>query len=97
MDNLVTPRFMVSGLQLPMPVSFLSFLFWSWVFGFLGGLLAIPATLFVRALLASGREAHLFANFLSDETPDEAQTNAVVPAGIPATATDPASRPVRPG
>jgi len=64
MDNAVTPRFMSSGLQLPVLVSFLSFLFWGWVFGFLGALLAIPATLFLRALLASDRKTSLLADFL---------------------------------
>ena len=71
MDNAVTPRFMSSGLQLPVLVSFLSFLFWSWIFGFLGALLAIPATLFVRALLSSGQHTRLLADFLSNESPPE--------------------------
>lgn len=53
MDNLVTPRFLGAGLNLPMLPIFLSFLLWSWVFGFLGALLAVPATLLVRILLGS--------------------------------------------
>jgi predicted PurR-regulated permease PerM len=87
MDNAVTPRFMQSGLQLPVLVSFLSFLFWSWVFGFLGALLAIPATLFLRALLASGQQTHLLADFLSADPPAEAPTEAppdiAIPTGVP--------------
>lgn len=51
MDNAVTPRIYGKGLNLPVLRVFLSFLFWSWVFGFVGALLAIPATLFVKALL----------------------------------------------
>lgn len=64
MDNLVTPRFMGTGLNLPMLAIFLSFLIWSWVFGFAGALLAVPATLLVRALLRSQPETHHLALFL---------------------------------
>ena len=52
MDNAVTPRIMGKGLNLPILLVFTSFLFWSWVFGFLGALIAIPATLLVKTLLA---------------------------------------------
>jgi predicted PurR-regulated permease PerM len=48
MDNAVTPRIMGKGLNVPILLVFSSFLFWSWVFGFVGALLAIPATLFVN-------------------------------------------------
>jgi len=64
MDNLVTPRFMGTGLNLPMLSIFLSFLIWSWVFGFLGALLAVPATLLIRTLLRSQYETHHLALFL---------------------------------
>jgi AI-2 transport protein TqsA len=73
MDNIVTPRFMSSGLQLPVLVSFLSFLFWGWVFGFLGALLAIPATLFVRTLLSGNPETGLVADLLGG-TPHDSGT-----------------------
>jgi AI-2 transport protein TqsA len=64
MDNLVTPRFMGTGLNLPMLSIFLSFLIWSWVFGFLGALLAVPATLLIRTLLRSQHATHHLALFL---------------------------------
>lgn len=64
MDNLVTPRFMGTGLNLPILAIFLSFLVWSWVFGFLGALLAVPATLLIRTLLRSRHETHHLALFL---------------------------------
>ena len=64
MDNLVTPRFMGVGLNLPLLAIFLSFLIWSWVFGFLGALLAVPATLLLRTLLRSRPETRYLATFL---------------------------------
>jgi predicted PurR-regulated permease PerM len=64
MDNLVTPRFMGSGLNLPMLAIFLSFLIWSWVFGLLGALLAVPITLLIRTLLRSRAETGHLAIFL---------------------------------
>jgi predicted PurR-regulated permease PerM len=76
MDNAVTPRFMSSGLQLPVLVSFLSFLFWTWVFGFLGALLAIPATLFLRALLSGNHETRLAADLLSGAAPGAGEVAA---------------------
>jgi predicted PurR-regulated permease PerM len=67
MDNLVTPRFMKSGLQLPVLFSFLSFIVWSWIFGYLGALIAIPCTLFLRALLSESKATHLLASMLGGE------------------------------
>ena len=65
MDNAVTPRIYGRGLNLPVLLVFLSFLFWSWVFGFVGALLAIPATLFVKALLQGRQETHFLVVLLS--------------------------------
>jgi len=65
MDNAVTPRIYGKGLNLPVLLVFTSFLFWSWVFGFVGALLAIPATLFVKALLQGRRETRFLVVLLS--------------------------------
>jgi AI-2 transport protein TqsA len=65
MDNAVTPRIYGKGLNLPVLLVFLSFLFWSWVFGFVGALLAIPATLFVKALLQGRQETDFLVVLLS--------------------------------
>jgi len=73
MDNVVTPRIMGKGLDLPILLIFLSFLFWSWVFGFVGALLAIPATLFVKTLLQGRQETRflvvLFSGSVDGATP----------------------------
>jgi AI-2 transport protein TqsA len=71
MDNAVTPRIYGKGLNLPVLLVFLSFLFWSWVFGFVGALLAIPATLFVKALLQGRQETHFLVVLLSGKIDGE--------------------------
>lgn len=65
MDNLVTPKFMGEGLNLSLLLILLSFIIWSGVFGFLGALLAVPMTLFIRALLQTRQEAGLFVVLLN--------------------------------
>lgn len=78
MDNAVTPRIMGKGLNLPILLVFLSFLFWSWVFGFVGALLAIPATLFVKTLLQGRQETRFLVVLLSG------QVDSDVTVSIPA-------------
>jgi AI-2 transport protein TqsA len=65
MDNAVTPRIYGKGLNLPVLLVFTSFLFWTWVFGFVGALLAIPATLLVKALLQGRQETRFLVVLLS--------------------------------
>ena len=72
MDNAVTPRIMGKGLNLPILLVFLSFLFWSWVFGFIGALLAIPATLFVKTLLQGRQETRFLVVLLSGQGDSDA-------------------------
>ena len=74
MDNAVTPRIYGKGLNLPVLLVFVSFLFWSWVFGFVGALLAIPATLFVKALLQGRQETRFLVVLLSGKDDDEADS-----------------------
>ena len=71
MDNAVTPRIYGKGLNLPVLLVFTSFLFWSWVFGFVGALLAIPATLLVKALLQGRQETRFLVVLLSGKVEDE--------------------------
>src|SRR5260221_5212964 len=78
MDNAVTPRIMGKGLNLPVLLVFLSFLFWSWVFGFIGALLAIPAALFVKTLLQGRQETRFFVVLLSGEVDSDTDRKSVV-------------------
>ena len=76
MDNAVTPRIYGKGLNLPVLLVFTSFLFWSWVFGFVGALLAIPATLLVKALLQGRQETRFLVVLLSGKVEDETDSTA---------------------
>src|SRR6266581_1133613 len=80
MDNAVTPRIYGKGLNLPVLLVFTSFLFWSWVFGFVGALLAIPATLLVKALLQGRQETHFLVVLLSGQG-DNGSTVTIPEAG----------------
>ena len=74
MDNAVTPRIYGKGLNLPVLLVFTSFLFWSWVFGFVGALLAIPATLLVKALLQGRQETRFLVVLLSGKADGETES-----------------------
>jgi predicted PurR-regulated permease PerM len=50
-QTLVQPRFVGDSVGLSATVTFIALLFWGWVLGALGALLAIPLTLLVKALL----------------------------------------------
>ena len=50
-QTLIQPRFVGDSVGLSMTVTVLALLFWGWVLGALGALLAIPLTLLVKALL----------------------------------------------
>jgi predicted PurR-regulated permease PerM len=50
-QTLIQPRFVGDSVGLSMTVTFVALLFWGWVLGALGALLAIPLTLLAKALL----------------------------------------------
>jgi AI-2 transport protein TqsA len=50
-QSLVQPRFVGNSVGLSATVTFVALIFWAWVLGALGALLAIPMTLLVKALL----------------------------------------------
>jgi predicted PurR-regulated permease PerM len=51
-DNLVKPRFMQSGLDVPPLVGLLSLVIWAYLLGPVGTLLALPLTIALRRVLA---------------------------------------------
>ena len=50
-QSLIQPRFIGDSVGLSATVTFVALLFWAWVLGPLGALLAVPLTLLVKALL----------------------------------------------
>jgi predicted PurR-regulated permease PerM len=47
-DNIVKPRFMTKGFDIPLSVIILALLFWTWVLGPVGTVLAVPLTLTLK-------------------------------------------------
>ena len=50
-QSIIQPRFVGDSVGLGTTVTFLALIFWAWLLGPLGALLAIPLTLLVKALL----------------------------------------------
>src|SRR5215217_4294903 len=67
-QTLIQPRFVGDSVGLSMTVTFIALLFWGWVLGALGALLAIPLTLLVKALLVDvDPRAHWLDALLREE------------------------------
>ncbi|MFA7056227.1 MAG: AI-2E family transporter [Candidatus Cloacimonadales bacterium] len=63
--NILDPRIMGYSLGLSTIVVFISLLFWGWVFGFLGMLLAVPLTMTVKIGLESSKKSKHLALLMS--------------------------------
>ncbi|HLM07752.1 MAG TPA: AI-2E family transporter, partial [Blastococcus sp.] len=76
-QSLIQPRFVGDSVGLSMTMTFLALIFWAWLLGPVGALLAIPMTLLFKALLVdvdpSGRWAIALAGSLERgaAAPDE--------------------------
>jgi predicted PurR-regulated permease PerM len=68
MGNVVEPRVMGKGLGLSTLVVFLSLVFWGWVLGLVGMLLAVPLTMTVKIALESSRDTRHIAVLLGPAT-----------------------------
>lgn len=68
LQSLIQPRFTGNAVGITPIVSFFSLLVWAWVFGPLGALIALPATLTVKALLIDPDPKTRWLNaFISNE------------------------------
>lgn len=56
-QSLIQPRYVASAVGLSTTLTFLSLVFWAWVLGPLGALLAVPMSLLVRAVLVDADPA----------------------------------------
>jgi predicted PurR-regulated permease PerM len=71
-DNVLKPKLMTQGLDISILLIFLSLMFWSWVLGPIGAILAIPLTLFVKRFVAEiSREDDAGSALLSSSVPDQ--------------------------
>lgn len=63
-QSIIQPKFTGQSVGVTPTVSFLSLLFWYWVLGWLGALLALPATLLIKALLVDADPRARWVNAL---------------------------------
>lgn len=76
---LVQPKFVSDAVSLSLTLSFFSVLFWTFVIGPLGAILAIPLTLLVRALVLEGDPRTTWLRWLTGD-------HAVAPVAVAAAA-----------
>jgi predicted PurR-regulated permease PerM len=71
---LVQPKFVSDAVSLSLTLSFMSVVFWTFVIGPLGAILAIPLTLLARALVLEGDPSSVWLRWLSGDhvEPDDA-------------------------
>lgn len=67
LDNFVKPRFLGESLDLSPAVVVLSLVFWSWLLGPVGALMAVPLSIAVKYLLASFHDVQWLAHLMSDK------------------------------
>jgi len=70
-QTLIQPRFTGDAVGITGTVAFLSLIFWAYLLGVLGALLAVPATLLVKALLVDHSESGRWFGALINSTPKE--------------------------
>ncbi len=66
LDNFVKPRFLGESLDLSPAVVVLSLVFWSWLLGPVGALMAVPLSLALKFLLRSYEDVQWLAHLMSD-------------------------------
>jgi AI-2 transport protein TqsA len=86
-QSIIQPKFTGEAVGVTPTMSFLSLLFWYWVLGWLGALLALPATLLLKALLVDADPRASWINLLISSRPprpDSRKKPARAAAAVPA-------------
>lgn len=86
---LVQPKFVADAVNITLTLSFVSVIFWTFVIGPLGAILAVPLTLLTRALLLQGGPETAWYSWLSGEdlpkpAPDRSADPELTPDPEPA-------------
>lgn len=72
-QSLIQPRFIGDAVGLSVTVTFVSLMFWAWLLGALGAILAVPLTLFCKAVLVDIDPRVGWADALLRSTPGSAE------------------------
>ncbi|HEX5384415.1 MAG TPA: AI-2E family transporter, partial [Propionibacteriaceae bacterium] len=80
-QTIIQPRFTGDAVGISATVAFASLIFWAFVLGPLGALLAIPATLFLKSVLLDNSVPASWVNALVSSSPAEERPRAVVRRG----------------
>jgi predicted PurR-regulated permease PerM len=75
-QSVIQPRYVGDAVGLSPTITLLSLIFWAWALGAIGALLAVPFSLFMRAILVEADPtAHwvlpILSGHLAKEPPDE--------------------------
>ncbi|MEV1290623.1 AI-2E family transporter [Pseudonocardia sp. NPDC049635] len=96
LTSLVQPRFVGNAVGLSVSVTLVALVFWAWLLGPLGAVLAVPLTLLVKLLLVDVDPRARWLDALLGSVPTAPATAAGGPDTSPA-GTDPAGHAERPG
>jgi AI-2 transport protein TqsA len=80
-QTIIQPRFTGDAVGISATVAFASLIFWAYVLGPLGALLAIPATLFLKSVLLDNSVPASWVNALVSSSPSKERPRAVVRRG----------------
>jgi predicted PurR-regulated permease PerM len=88
-QTIIQPRFTGDAVGISATVAFISLIFWAYVLGGLGALLAIPATLFLKSVLVDNSVPASWVNALVSaepraDQPQPPRKRSTAPAGPPA-------------
>ncbi|MGZ1491117.1 AI-2E family transporter [Brevibacterium sediminis] len=83
---IIQPKFTGESVGVTPLISFLSLLFWVWILGWLGALLALPATLLIKALLVDADPRARWVNILLASDPRTGRAELVKGLKQPVTA-----------
>jgi AI-2 transport protein TqsA len=76
-QTIIQPRFTGDAVGISATVAFVSLIFWAYVLGTLGALLAVPATLFLKSVLLDNSVPASWVNALISASPSKDKPRAV--------------------
>ncbi|SDE17774.1 AI-2E family transporter [Auraticoccus monumenti] len=80
-QTIIQPRFTGDAVGISATVAFVSLIFWTYVLGTLGALLAIPCTLFVKSMLLDNSVPASWVNALISSAPKKERVDTVKATG----------------